>query len=240
MCHLIRLPSTLLRLLAVFAVSGAVLALTGAVSAAEPAQGIHVNGVGEVQVVPDMARVSLEVRREGEDAAALKEELDTVTAAVIELTRTLDIESRDVTAAQVSVYPRYRRPDDEQPPPGVVATRSIDVTVRDLEHIAGLINGALERGANGVTGMVLDASNRPELERKALDLAIDDATREAQQMAKRFEVNLGKLLDATSTPHSAQPLRFAGMAEARVADKSFEPGELTIRRDVQATFGIRP
>ena len=34
---------------------------------------------GEVQVVPDMARLTLEVRREGADPAALKRELDTVT-----------------------------------------------------------------------------------------------------------------------------------------------------------------
>ena len=54
--------------------------------------GIHVTGVGEVQVVPDLARISLEVRREGVDAAALKTELDTVTRAVLALTRELDVD----------------------------------------------------------------------------------------------------------------------------------------------------
>lgn len=233
------LPSTRTLLL----LTAALLAVP-ATAAAQPGWsavpfGIRVTGVGEVQVVPDMARVSLEARREGEDAAALKSELDAVTAAVIELTGELDIERRDVTAAGVSIYPRYRRVDDEQVPSGLIATRSIEVTLRDLEIIGDLINGALERGVNGVGGVALDASNRTELERKALDLAIDDAKREAEQMAGRFGVTLGRLVDATSGHHQPEPLRMAAFAEARVARDSFEPGEMTIRRDVQATFAVR-
>jgi uncharacterized protein YggE len=217
----------------------AVLALPALPAAADPPTGIHVTGVGEVQVVPDMARVSLEVRREGEDAAALKAELDEVTAAVIELTEELDMERRDVTAAGVSIYPRYQRVDDEQVPSGVIATRNIEVTLRDLERIGDLINGALQRGVNGVGGVALDASNRTELERQALDLAIDDAKREAEQVAGRFGVTLGRLVDAVSGYHQPQPLHMAAFSESRVAKDSFEPGEMTIRREVQATFAVR-
>jgi len=219
----------------------ALLALAaGAVQAAEAPSGIRVNGVGEAQVVPDMARLTLEVRREGEDAAALKDQLDAVTEAILELTDELAIERRDVTAAAVNIYPRYRRRDDEQVPAGVIASRRVEVTLRDLQDMGELINGALSRGANGVNGVVLDASNRPELERRALDLAIDDAVRTARQMAERFEVGLGPLLDASSASHSVEPVRMMSMMESRGAKDSFAPGEMTIRRDVQATFGIRP
>jgi len=219
----------------------ALLALAGsAVQADEAPNGIRVTGVGEVQVVPDMARLTLEVRREGEDAAALKEELDDVTEAMRELTDELDIERRDVTAAAVNIYPRYQRRDDEQVPAGVIASRTVEVTLRDLEDMGALINGALSRGANGVNGVALDASNRPELERRALDLAIDDAVRTARQMAERFEVGLGPLVDASSASHSVEPVRMMSMMESRSAKDSFAPGEMTIRRDVQATFGIRP
>ena len=229
------------RIPAVTALAGALLVLAaGAAQAAPPPNGIHVSGVGEVQVVPDMARLTLEVRREGEDAAALKRELDDVTEAILALTDEMDIERRDVTAAAVNVYPRYQRRDDEQVPAGVVASRTVEVTLRDLEAMGTLINGALERGANGVNGVALDASNRPELERRALDLAIDDAVRTARQMAERFEVGLGPLVDASSSSHSAEPVRMMSMMENRSAKDSFAPGEMTIRRDVQATFGIRP
>jgi hypothetical protein len=209
--------------------------------AAQPPAGIHVSGIGEVQVVPDMARLTLEVRREGEDAAGLKRELDQVTAAVLDLAKQLDIAERLVTAAAVSIYPRYPRPKDDQQPEGIIASRTIEVTVEDLEQLGELINGALERGANGVRNVQLDASNRVELERKALDLAIDDAVQEARRMAQRFEVELGPLRDASASSHQVQPMmmRMTAMAEADMAQDSIAPGEMTIRRDVQATFGIR-
>jgi len=211
-------------------------------AAAEAITGIHVSGIGEVRVVPDMARLTLEVRREGTDAAALKSELDEVTARVLELARELDIAERHVTAAAVNIYPRYRpRPQDQEPvPDGVIASRTIEVTVEQLDVLAQLINGALERGANGVGGVQLDASNRPELEHEALDLAIDDAVQEARRMAERFEVELGPLKDASASTHQVEPLmRMSAMAEADRGRQSFAPGEMTIRRDVQATFGIR-
>jgi uncharacterized protein len=208
-------------------------------AAAEQPRGIAVTGAGEVLVVPDMARVSLEVRREGQDAAAMKSTLDQVTAEVLAFTERLNIPRRDVTAAAVNIYPRYRHHPTEQPRvDGIIAVRTIEVTLRDLAQIGELINGALERGVNGVSGVQLDAQNRIELERQALDLAIDDAVREARQVARRFEVGVGPLLHAATSQHHVRPLMMEAAAMRTVAKDSFEPGELTIRREVQATFDI--
>lgn len=220
--------------------SALILVVAGAAALADAPSGIRVSGIGEVLVVPDMARLTLEVRREGDDAAALKTELDAVTEQVLDLTDDLDVARRDVTAAAVNIYPRYQRRDDDDVPAGVIASRTIEVTVRDLATIAELINGALARGVNGIGGVQLDASNRVELERQALDLAIDDAVREARQMAERFQVTLGALVDASSSGHQPQPLMMEALSVRGAAKDSFAPGEMTIRRDVQATFGIRP
>lgn len=206
--------------------------------ASEPLTGIHVSGSGEVAVVPDMARLSLEVRREGPDANKLKAELDEVVAAVLDLTDSLDIARRDVTAAAVNIYPRYRPRNDDSVIDGLIASRSIEVVVRDLVLIGDLINGALGRGVTGVGGVSLDASNRVELERRALDLAIDDASREARQIAERFEVKLGGLSNVVAGSHSVQPLMMEAMAVRSVAKDTFAPGEMTVRREVQATFAI--
>lgn len=216
------------------------LAAFAAVPAAaqEPLTGIHVSGFGEIQAVPDVADVTLEVRREGLEPAALKTELDQVVARVLELADELDIPRRHVTAAAVNVFPRYPRPEEKEPVEGVIATRSIEVHVEDLARLAELINGSLERGVNGVGGVRLDVANRAELERQALDLAIDDAVREARQVAERFGVRLGPLKNASSSGHH-QPMMMEAMARGSAAKDSFSPGLITLRRDVQATFGIR-
>jgi uncharacterized protein len=213
------------------------LAAMGA--AAEETPGIRVSGAGEVLIVPDMARVSLEVRREGEDAAALKETLDQVTARVLALTDRLKIPRRDVTAAAVNIYPRYRHHPTEEPRiDGIVAVRTVEVTLRDLTRIGDLLNQALEAGVNGVGGVALDAQNRAELERAALDLAVDEAIREARQIAGRFGVGLGPLQHASTSQHSVQPMLMEAMAVRAAPKDSFAPGEMTIRREIQATFAI--
>jgi uncharacterized protein YggE len=212
--------------------------MTGSIAHAEPPAGIHVSGVGEVDVVPDMARIGLEVRREGPDAAALKPELDTVTRAVLELTRELGVADRDVTAAQVTVYPRYTNRNGEPVVDGVTATRTIAVTLRDLDRVGDLVNGALKRGVNGVAGVELDASKRKELERSALDLAIADAIAKAEHVAAQFGVRLGPLVDAsTSAPAWPRPMMDAMAMESRAAS-DFEPGQLTIRTEISASFAI--
>ena len=220
----------------------AVLTLMGLT--AEPVRaessGIHVTGTGEIRAVPDMARVNLEVRREGEDAAALKAELDEVTRAVLRLARDMDIEERLVTAAAVSIHPRYRHRNGETELDGLIATRSIEVILEDLGDVTRLINAALERGINGVGGIALDLSNRDELERQALDLAVDDARDEAARVARRFGVTLGPVLDVHVDRHEVRPVMMEAMAmKAADSGPDFSPGETVVRRNVQATFGVR-
>lgn len=215
------------------------LASSLSVYAAADLRGLHVTGSGEVRAVPDMARVNLEVRREGEDASALKAQLDEVSRKVLEMAGNMGIKKRDVTAAAVSIRPRYRPSDEGAQVDGLTATRSIQVVLKDLADIGDLINGALERGVNGIAGIHLDLSNRAELERKALDLAIDDAKDEALRVARRFGVTLGELLDAAVDQHQVRPLMMEAMT-ARTADSGtdFSPGEISIRRSVRSTFAL--
>jgi uncharacterized protein YggE len=207
-------------------------------AAAEPT-GIHVTGSGEVRAIPDMARVNLEVRREGEDASALKARLDEVTAGVIEMAGSMGIEKRDITAAAVSIRPRYRPSDGGTEADGLIASRLIVLVLRDLGNVGDLINGALQRGVNGIGGIELDLSNRSELERDALDLAIDDARDEALRVARRFGVTLGQVIDVSIDQHMVRPLMMEAMA-ARAADSGadFSPGEIRIQRNVQSTFAL--
>jgi len=216
----------------------ALLCWTAVPVQAEP-NGIHVTGTGEIRAVPDMARVNLEARREGDDAAALKAELDEVTRAVLRLTRDMGIEERLVTAAAVSIQPRYRHRNGETELDGLVASRSIEVTLEDLGDVTRLINGALERGVNGVGGIHLDLSNRDQLERQALDLAVDDARDEAGRVAKRFGVALGPIVDVYVDRHDVRPVMMEAMAmKAADSGPDFSPGEMTVQRNVQATFGV--
>ncbi len=205
----------------------------------EPLSGIHVNGRGEVMVEPDIARMTLQVTRQGRDANALKAELDGVTAAVLKLTDRLKVKRKDVTAALVNIHPNRVYSNNKQTIDGVVATRTIAVTLRDIDQTGGLINGALELGINNISGVQLDTSERRSLEQQALALAIEDAKEEAQRIAKAFDVRVMGVLNVQASSSQPRPMMHARAAmESSDSSESFNPGEIAITRDVQATFAI--
>jgi uncharacterized protein YggE len=200
-------------------------------------EGIHVSGRGEVLVTPDMARVTLRVTRDGQDAVELKKELDDVTRKVLSLTRSLKIEGEDVTAAVVNIQPRYRRGGGQSVIDGVTASRTIAVVLRDLDRYGQLMNGALEVGVNSVSGTQLDSSDRAAEEEQALERAMQDARAAAARVADGFGVSVGRLLDVHVGQPPVQPMRGV-MMEAAAAGDDFSPGQLVISRQLQATFAI--
>ncbi len=213
------------------------LAGVNAMAQASENLGIHVNGQGEILVEPDLVRVTLQVNRQGRDAAALKKEMDQVTAKVLKLTDRLQVDRKDVAAAMVNIQPNYRYENNRQTMDGVTASRSIQITLRELDRIGTLMNDALELGINSIGGLTLDVSNRVELEQQALTQAIEDAKAEAARIAQEFGVRVAGVLNVRVGRHSVRP-QVARMAMQSDEAESFSPGQIAIRRDVEATFGI--
>jgi hypothetical protein len=214
------------------------LFLLSAATQASAAEGIQVNGRGVVNTVPDMGTVNLHIRREGDDPAALEAAMNQVVGQVLKLTRKLDIAEKDVTAALVSIQPRYQRRNDETVVSGVIASRTVTITVRRLADFPKLLQQSLELGVNNVDPIALDSSRRVELEAQALDLAMADAISRADQVAAGFSVRRGSVVDVRVSTHNVMP-RMA-MQEMRVgaADDAFAPGEIRIEQNVDATFAI--
>ena len=202
-------------------------------------RGIHVNGRGTLEVAPDMGYLQLHARREGTSADTLKRELDTVVRSVLELTNGLSIAARDVTATAVSISPRYQRRNNESVVEGLIATRTVAVTLRDLDLFSELMNGSLEVGINNLDPIRLDTSDRDSLENKALELAMADAAEEAARVSAGFSVGLGRVTNVIVGGHSPRPQ--AAAREMRMAADSgdFSPGLIRIERSVQATFAIQ-
>ena len=200
--------------------------------------GIHVTGRGSIEVAPDMGVVRLHVRRDGSDAAELKSQLDAVVQAVLELTRELSIEERDVSATVISISPRYRRRDNESVLEGLQASRMISVTLRELDKFGDLLNRSLALGINNLDPIQLDTATRDELENQALALAMEDAKAEAVRVAEGFSVQLGSVTNVQVGGHSARPYAAAAIRSSMESGASFSPGVIRIERSLNATFSI--
>ena len=214
--------------------------VSGCTEAAQPAAsgGIQVSGQGSIEAVPDMGRVTLHVRREGSDAAALTATLNQVTADLIAMAGKLGIADRDITATALTISPRYRRRGDETVADGVVASRSMELLLRDLDRFIDLMNQALALGANNVEPIRLDTSQRQALEDQALELAMADAKAEAGRVADGFGVQLGPVTSVVVGAHSPRPEAMRSMMADSAA--SFSAGVIQINRTLSATFTIVP
>jgi len=218
------------------------LALSGSCAGASQADGlagIHVSGQGTLEVVPDMGTVQLHVRREGVEADVLTAELNRVVGETIALAERLGIAQRDVQATSLTIHPRYQRRGNESVVDGLVATRSIELVLRDLNIFAELLSDALSIGVNNVDPIRLDSSKRADLENEALTLAMKDAKAEAARVAKGFDVTLGAVTDVQVGAHSPRPevMRAATFADS---GSSFSTGVIRIDRSVSVTFSIIP
>ncbi len=201
--------------------------------------GIEVTGQGTLEVVPDMGRISLNVRREGSDAAALTRTLNKVTADLIALAGKLGMDEKDITATALSINPRYRRQGEETVADGVVASRSMTVVLRDLGLYIEFLNQALALGVNNVEPIRLDTSEREALENEALTLAMEDAKAEAARIADGFGVKLGSVTHVVVGSHSPRPEAMRAMSYAD-SQPSFSAGVIQISRSLSATFAIAP
>jgi uncharacterized protein YggE len=199
--------------------------------------GIHVSGTGAVETVPDMGTVVMHVRRDGDDPAALERELSAIVAEVLALTQRLGIAETDVTATVLRIQPRYQPGKGNELSDGVTATRSVSVTVRELNRFPQLLEQALAIGINNVDPIRLTSSIRRDLEAEALALAMADAAALADRVADGFSVTRGPVMDVQV--HGGSP-RMA-MQEMRAAPgATMAPGVIRIEQSVQATFAIVP
>jgi uncharacterized protein YggE len=212
-----------------------VLLLAAGCSAAEETPGIHVAGHGEVLAEPDLARFVFEVVQQGQNAEALKAEVDEVIARVVALADRLGVAREDVATAIVRVTPRYRHSSGAAVMDGVTVQRTMRVTLRDLDQYTRLVNGVLGLGINQIQNVSLDFSDRSGFERRALDAAIEDAAEEAHHVAQKLGVTAGRVLNVQVSGRAATPRPMMAM-RAEAAD--VRPGRLTIERSVNITYAI--
>ena len=206
---------------------------------ADDLQGIHVTGRAEIAVEPDMARMTLQVSAQADDAVSVKRQIDGVTRSVLKVADRYDIARRDVTAAVVNMSPNYHYENNRRTVEGMQGSRTISVTLRKLDNYGDFMNAVLESGINNISGVTLDTSKRAELEDQALDLAIADARKRAADVAKEFGVALGQVLNVHVQAGHVEPRMMAMSRSADASGGDFSGGELDIRRDIQATFSIK-
>lgn len=199
---------------------------------------LTVVGIGSVDAKPDMARITMGVASRAATAAeAMSATSDTIARIFAEL-EAAGIAPEDLQTSNLSLSPVWQeRPGREAQPEvsGYEATNTINVRVRDLDGLGGLIDAATQAGANTFHGLSFALQDPAPALDEARRLAVADAMAKAQLYAEAAGLGLGPVL-AISEPGRGgpEPQFRAAVAEAMV----IAPGELSTEASVTMEFAL--
>jgi len=202
---------------------------------------IVVSGTGRVAVDPDVAelRLGVSIARPSVDAAraAAAEAMASILAAV----GAAGVVRRDVRTTLLSVQPRYDYRDGKAPTlTGYDLANVVEVTVRDLAILGGVVDGALNAGATSLDGLTFRVSDPREAERAARTAAVAEARARAEVLAEAAGVAIAGvvgIVEGGAPPTWPQP-KAARMMVAAEAGTPVEAGTTEIAVTVTVTFRL--
>jgi uncharacterized protein YggE len=217
-----------------------------ATSGNSPAQTITVVGQGSVNIKPDIAQVSVGVETSaqtvGEAVQQNKTQMDSILAAL----STAGIADKDIQTTnytvQIDRYPEQVptiEPSTSQPQPVYRVSNMVNITVRNLDRVAAVLDTVIEAGANNIWGVTFSLDNPDTAEADARVKAIADAKARAEALAELNEVKLGPVMSVSEVFGNGGIVAPMAMAAKDLAGGgSISPGELEVSYQVQVTYFI--
>ena len=202
---------------------------------------IAVEGTGRVRVEPDEAIVELGVLVLRPTAADARDEAAAQMTRVVDALRGAGIADADLRTSALSLSPTYEhRPDGTSRRTGYEVANRVTATVRSIESLAPLVDGAIAAGATSLDGVSFRRADETAAERDALAAALAAAREKAEAVADAAGVALGQIEWVEEaggmTPHHGAKLR--RMEAFAVADTPVMGGTMEIARSVRVAFAI--
>lgn len=203
---------------------------------------LSVSGEGRATAQPDLAHITLGVTTEAETAQEAMAKNATRQQAVIDALKAEGVEPRDIQTSGLNLSPKMQYTDN-QPPKlvGYTAQNTVNVRVRDIAGLGGVLDKLVATGANEISGISFSREDMTEAQDKARSDAVTDARRRAEIMAQAAGMRLGELraLSDSAVTDAPRPM-MAMRAELKDAAVPIEAGELGITAQVTAIFDLLP
>jgi uncharacterized protein len=208
---------------------------------------VTVSGQGEVSAEPDLAHVTLGVQARRPTMAEARKEVATTVDRVLALCKDLKVDPKFVNATRLQVQPDYSwdERNRKQVLLGYIVSRQVQVELRDLEQLGPLIERAISAGVNQVSDPALDSTQRKQLERQAMTLAVQDARLNAETLAEAAGVGLGpvRAMSAAGAPpvmpmYRSKMVMADAAAAPPAAEGSYAAGEMKFNASVSAEYDL--
>jgi uncharacterized protein YggE len=212
------------------------IATTTFASPADPT-GIEVTGEGTVEVDADQATVIFVARNDNASGVIAYGQTQQIARRLIETARAQGIADDDLEASGIALQTEYR-PRDETRTPRFIATATVTTVVRALDKVDELMDAMVKAGAL-VNGSPQPGLAEPDKVRdEAIELAVTDARRQAEQAARLLGVRLGAARRVVVHGSGGRPDPAVRMAKEGSDSSTVVPGKIPVSQTVNVTFNI--
>lgn len=206
---------------------------------------IKVTGIGEIMMEPDLAILNIGINAEEVDLVTAKRVADERYQSVLSVLKNADIKEKDIKATRVTAQPIYDWQNSKRNYRGERVSRSLSITVYELEKVSQLMSALVDNGVSTIDGLSTGFKDKKALEQQALAAAADDAKIKATFLAERLGRNLGEAILILEVQEHQPGLyqRDFSMAAERTAMKSASTppemfGEQKITAKVNVSFNL--
>ena len=208
-----------------------------------------VTGQGDVKVKPDKMEVTIGVVMEDKSSQAAARASAEAAQRLQTAIKKAGVADKDVQTVNYTVTPVYSdflpaQPGVKQQSPHITGYRvynQVRVIVRDLAKMSDVLDGATAAGSNTIEGIALGLEDQKAAEGQALELAVLDARRKADHLAKAAGtsiLNILELSDNTGYRGPPRPMMLSRRMDGGGVATPISPGELTITAKVTILYGI--
>ena len=194
---------------------------------AAPEHTVTVSGTGDVSVAPDVADVVIGVMVQKPTVTEAQSGAAASMSAVVAAIEKTGVDAKDIVTVDLSLNPVYDYSSSGSVPRlvGQQFTNTVEVTVRNLNSVASVVDGAIAAGATSIGGITFRLNDPKAVEAQARQMAMADARSKADALTSAAGVSVKGVATIVETTSQPTPVYYAGAMDAAKAQSVSTPIE---------------
>lgn len=199
---------------------------------------ISVVGTASVQVPPDMATVIIGVVTQDKDLQKAQAENTKQTKNVIKALNNIGIEDEDIQTINYSVNINYDYINGKQKFRNYEVRHVLQVTVKDVDQVGEVYDVAIKNGANVEGGVNFGLSNEKDYYDKALDLAVKDSVKKANNIASSLNTRVNNIPSSIKETSFGQAQVYPTNYAVKSSAPPIQSGLIEVVAQVNSVFNM--
>ena len=204
---------------------------------------IVVQGAAEVTAAPDMVKVTANAGVSGKTIAEAQAGMNKIIDAVTRKLLELGVADDDIVTTSYAYYTTYDYSGESPVMNGYQANHTLGITCRDVDMLDSVVGAVTDSGMSDIYSVSYDVSNRSDLYKQALGLAIDAAAKKADVMASAVGMKITGLESITEnntydTSYGINSMSDSGAVSTRAesVETGIRSGSISVTASVTAVY----